>query len=220
MAELRTVLVLGASGRTGAYVVDCALSRGHRVVALVRNPSRIAERAGLTVVEGTPANGDDLTAAIRDTDAVISALGNVRTSDAPWSRQVSPPQFMTDAMRNAVAAMKLADLRRIVIVSALGVGDSLRVAPAYYRFTVQHTNLATTFADHDLVDREIRHADVDWTLLRPVLLTNSAKPQPVQVRYVPDKPAHMRISRREVARFAVDAVNDPALIGRAPVLSR
>jgi putative NADH-flavin reductase len=217
---MTAILVLGASGRTGAQVVDYALSRGHNVVALLRNPSRIAERAGLTVVDGTPAKVTDLAAAILDTEAVISALGNVRTSDMPWSRQVSPPRFMTGAMRNAVAAMKTADLRRIVIVSALGVGNSLPVAPAYYRCTIQHTNLATTFADHNLVDREIRQAGVDWTLLRPVLLTNSAKPQPAQVRYVPDKPAHMRISRREVARFAVDAVNDPALIGRDPILSR
>jgi putative NADH-flavin reductase len=214
------ILVLGASGRTGAHVMDCALSRGHSLVALVRNPDRIAERAGVTVVEGTPENVDDLASAIQATDAVISALGNVRTSDMPWSRQVSPPQFMTGAMRNAVAAMKLAAVRRIVIVSALGVGDSLAVAPAYYRWTVQHTNLATTFADHNLVDGEIRQADVDWTLLRPVLLTNSAKEKPVQVRYVPDKPAHMRISRREVAAFAVDALNDHGLIGRDPILSR
>jgi putative NADH-flavin reductase len=218
--NVTAILVLGASGRTGAHVVGCALSRGHNVVALLRNPSRIAERVGLTVVEGTPANVDDLAAAIQGTDAVISALGNVRTSDMPWSRQVSPPQFMTGAMRNAVVAMKLAAVQRIVIVSALGVGDSLAAAPAYYRFTVQHTNLATTFADHNVVDREIRQADVDWTLLRPVLLTNSAKKKPVQVRYVPDKPAHMRISRREVAGFAVDALNDHGLIGRDPILSR
>jgi putative NADH-flavin reductase len=217
---MTVILVLGASGRTGAQVVDYALSRGHNVVALLRNPSRLAERAGLTVMDGTPANVTDLAAAIQGTDAVISALGNVRTSDMPWSQQVSPPRFMTNATRNAVTAMKTARVRRIVIVSALGVGNSLPVGPTYYRWTIQHTNLATTFADHNLVDREIRQADVDWTLLRPVLLTDSPKPKPVQVRYVPDKPAHMRISRREVAGFAVDAVNDPGLVGRDPILSR
>jgi hypothetical protein len=43
--------------------------------------------------------------------------------------------------------------------------------------------------------------------------------QEIQVRYVPDKPASMRISRREVARFAVDAIADDSLIGKAPIIS-
>jgi hypothetical protein len=74
------------------------------------------------------------------------------------------------------------------------------------RWTIKHTNLGTTYADHNLVDNEIRQADVDWTLLRPVMLTDSAKTKDIHVCYVPDKPASMRIGRREVARFAVHAV--------------
>jgi putative NADH-flavin reductase len=72
---MTAILVLGASGRTGAQVVDYALSRGHNVVALLRNSSRIAERAGLTIVDGTPANVTDLAAAIQGSGAMIWALG-------------------------------------------------------------------------------------------------------------------------------------------------
>jgi len=216
---MSSIFVLGATGRTGEHVVNYALSKGHSVTALVREPAKLTSREGLTVVKGTPEGQDDISAAIRGTDAVISALGNVRTSDMPWAKPVSPRHFMTEATRKTVRVMKANGVRRIVIVSALGVGDSLSVTPAYLRWTVKFTNLGTTYADHNELDAEIRQADVDWTLLRAVLLTNSPNARQLQVRFVPDKPAGMRISRREVARFAVDALADGTLIGRAPIIS-
>jgi putative NADH-flavin reductase len=216
---MSSILVLGATGRTGEHVVNYAVSKGHSVTALVRDPAKLGSREGLTVVEGTPESQDDISTAIQGTDAVISALGNVRTSDMPWAKPVSPRHFMTEATRKTVRVMKANGVRRIVIVSALGVGDSLSVTPAYLRLTVKFTNLGTTYADHNELDAEIRQAGVDWTLLRAVLLTNSPNARRLQVRFVPDKPAGMRISRREVAQFAVDALADGTLIGRAPIIS-
>jgi putative NADH-flavin reductase len=216
---MSSILVLGATGRTGEHVVNYALSNGHSVTVLVRDPAKLISRAGLTVVEGTPESQDNIAAAIQGTDAVISALGNVRTSDMPWGKPVSPRHFMTESTRKTVKVMTANGVRRIVIVSALGVGDSLSVTPAYLRWTVKYTNLGTTYADHNELDAEVRQADVDWTLLRAVLLTNSPKARQLQVRFVPDKPASMRISRHEVARFAVDALADDTLIGKAPIIS-
>jgi putative NADH-flavin reductase len=216
---MSSIFVLGATGRTGEHVVNYALSKGHSVTALVRDPAKLTSHEGLTVVKGTPEGQDDISAAIQGADAVISALGNVRTSDMPWAKPVSPRHFLTEATRKTVKAMTVNGVRRIVIVSALGVGDSLSVTPAYLRWTVKYTNLGTTYADHNELEAELRQADVDWTLLRAVLLTNSPKSRQLQVRFVPDKPASMRISRREVARFAVDALADGTLIGRAPIIS-
>ena len=170
---MSSILVLGATGRTGEHVVNYALSNGHSVTALVRDPAKLIAGDGLTVVEGTPESRDNIADAIRGANGVISALGNVRTSDMPWAKPVSPRQFMTEATRKTMEVMNANRVRRIVIVSALGVGDSLSVTPAYLRWTVKYTNLGTTYADHNLLDAEVRQADVDWTLLRAVLLTNS-----------------------------------------------
>ena len=48
------ILVIGASGRNGSLIVKEALSRGHTVTALVRNPSSISAHSGLTLVKGKP----------------------------------------------------------------------------------------------------------------------------------------------------------------------
>ncbi|MGW7658457.1 NAD(P)H-binding protein, partial [Streptomyces tendae] len=49
------LLVLGGSGRTGIHVLAQAAERGHRVRALVRDPSAVHAPAGVELIQGTPA---------------------------------------------------------------------------------------------------------------------------------------------------------------------
>ena len=119
------LLALGATGRTGRWVLEYALGAGHDVVALARSPEKISARSPkLSVVRGTPENADDVLAAIPGCEAVISTLDNKRTSDLPWARPVSPPMLMTRSIGNAIAAMRRTGARRIEVLSALGEGDS------------------------------------------------------------------------------------------------
>ena len=68
--------VLGATGGIGRRVVDLALARGHAVTAFVRSPEKLgAPRDFLTVQKGDPLDGDALARALREHDAVVSALG-------------------------------------------------------------------------------------------------------------------------------------------------
>ena len=69
------LLVLGASGRTGQHIVAQALSRGHTVTALVRDPGKITARDGLTLIQGTPTNAADMAGAVGDTDADVPGTG-------------------------------------------------------------------------------------------------------------------------------------------------
>jgi putative NADH-flavin reductase len=71
------ILVLGATGRTGQQVVAQALERGHKVTVFVRDPARLnAASDRLAVVIGdVTRESAALVEAVRDNDAVISALG-------------------------------------------------------------------------------------------------------------------------------------------------
>jgi putative NADH-flavin reductase len=51
---LTSILFLGAAGRTGSRVLDYALSLGHIVVALARDPARVAPRMANIVAGSTP----------------------------------------------------------------------------------------------------------------------------------------------------------------------
>ena len=86
-------LVLGGSGRTGQLIVQEAIAKGHNVTALVRSPSSLTARSGLTIVQGTPMKRDDITKAFEASatppDAALVALSLKRGSDSPFAA-ISP----------------------------------------------------------------------------------------------------------------------------------
>lgn len=211
--------LLGGSGRTGGHIIDYALSKGHTLTALVRDPDKVTPRVGLTVVQGTPTSRRDVDAAIGGADAVIVALNSTRRSDTPWAKPVSPPRLMADSVANATGAMTARGIRRIVVLSASGVGDSLSRQPLPLRWMFTRTNLKYTYADHNLVDREIRDTDTDWTLVRPVAFNKKPEAGKIAVTDIHGPKPSFSISRAAVAQFAVDVVDKGAYINEAPIIS-
>lgn len=214
------VLALGATGRTGRWVLEYALGAGHDVVALARAPEKILARSPkLSVVRGTPENADDLLAAIHGCEAVISTLNNKRASDLPWAKPISPAMLMTRSIGNAVVAMRRTGARRIVVLSALGAGDSFGLAPAVVRLLIRWTNLRISYEDHDAQEALLRASGLDWTSVRATILTNRRAHGKLIVSYDGRPKPAMTIGRAEVARFMVGILERSAFFGKAPVIS-
>ncbi|KAF5711397.1 NAD-dependent epimerase dehydratase [Fusarium globosum] len=168
-------LLLGATGRTGKYVVSELLSQHHTAVALVRDSSKVASQPGLTVITGSPLSKDDIRRAITAAPGLIPSttimtLNTVRKSDSPFAAQVSPPRFLADSCANACAVLKEAGIKRIVVMSTAGVGDSWEKLSWVSRAFMGWTNIKYAVEDHNLLDKEIRVTDMDWTLVRAVRL--------------------------------------------------
>jgi len=212
------LLVLGGSGRTGAHLLAQAAARGHRVRALVRNPSAVDVPAGIELIGGTPSSIDDIRKAAVGAQAVIGTLNNSRTSDNPWAKPISPPAFMTDATRNVLTVMDENGIRRIVLASALGAADDWTRLNRLFRAFIRLSNLKAVWTDHTGVDRIVRASSADWTLARAVRLTD--KPVGHEVRAAEagtDKPGS-RIYRADFASFLLDAVEQGTWIGKAPLV--
>lgn len=67
------VALIGASGMIGSRVLKELLSRGHRVVAIVRDPSKVAQEDGVTAVQGDLSAPGDFAEKLQGVDAVVSA---------------------------------------------------------------------------------------------------------------------------------------------------
>lgn len=214
------LFLLGGSGRVGGHVIDYALTAGHTATALVRDPGKVAARSGLTLIEGTPLDAEAVSDAMNGADAVIGTLNSVRSPDTPFGKPVSPPRLMADSIANATAAMAKHGIRRIVVVSAFGVGDSLPKEPLITRLMIRHTNLGYTYADHNLLDQELRLTDADWTLLRPVALNDKPATGKLLITHVAGRKPKLFIAREDVAHFAVDISQSGAYIRQAPIISR
>lgn len=67
------IALVGASGRSGVRIAAEALSRGHRITGIARNPEKIETKPGLTAVKGDVNDPEGLVDVIRGHDAVILA---------------------------------------------------------------------------------------------------------------------------------------------------
>lgn len=74
-AESLKIVVYGGTGRIGQRIVDEALSRGHTVTVVVRDPSRNArQRARLTLLKGDVLDTAGMAKLMVGQDAVISSV--------------------------------------------------------------------------------------------------------------------------------------------------
>lgn len=106
-AEPLDIVVYGATGEVGAYVVQEALDRGHRVTAVSRSPEEVElQHASLSVVKGDLLDKASVAETVAGKDVVIlSVRGVIGDSGAPESAL----QF--------IAAETLVD-----VLSAMGAG--------------------------------------------------------------------------------------------------
>jgi nucleoside-diphosphate-sugar epimerase len=109
------ILVLGATGGTGRLIVSDAVAKGHSVLAMVRSAAG-ADLPGAKLIEGDARDESTLGRALDGCKAVVSALGT-----GMGFRKIS---LLTDATRALIPAMTRSGVRRLVCISALGVGDS------------------------------------------------------------------------------------------------
>ena len=117
------LVVFGASGGTGREIIGQALDQGHEVTAFVRDPKRLAIKHGkLHTVQGDALKDQSAIAnAIAERDAIICSLGvasSLKSSD-----------LIAGSLAAIVPAAEKHDVRRLILISAFGVGDSFRNAP-------------------------------------------------------------------------------------------
>jgi uncharacterized protein YbjT (DUF2867 family) len=78
--------------------------------------------------------------------------------------------------------------------------------------------LKRVYDDKDVQEWIIRSSGLDWTIVRPGLLTNNPATGRYRVLTAPQDWQFGSISRADVADFLVRQVDDLALIGATPLL--
>ncbi len=201
------VLVLGASGQCGQWVVRLAAERGHDVTALVRPETPFTPPRTVRVIRGQVNDAAVVDAALAGQDAVVSALGLRRRGLSPWSALRSPPDLTSRVAALLVAAMPGHDVRRLVAISAGGVGDSVRQLTWPVKLLVRAGNVGVAYRDLARMEATLTDSSLDWCVARPVTLAHGPPRSPA--RRVERYGLTSRIRRSEVAAWMLGAVELP-----------
>jgi uncharacterized protein YbjT (DUF2867 family) len=202
------ILVVGATGPSGREVVAAALAAGHKVTAFSRHPQNGGFTPEVRLVAGDVRDAAAVAAAIEGQDAVISTLGNNR------SMKNAPP--CADGIRNIIAAMKAAGLKRLIALSAYGTGG----APLGLFGWILSTLLAAVQRDKEAMEHLLEQSGLDWTAVRSPALYAKPKDAPLAAATDIVLEGMASISTAEQGRWIVDELTACRFVGKKPIIYR
>ena len=155
------VALIGATGFVGAAVLKELLQRGHQVVALVRDPAKLAAQPQLKVVQADVLDAQQVQSAVAGSDAVLSAY------NAGWAN----PNIYDDFLRGSraiVQGTKAAGVKRYLVVGGAGSlyvnGQQLVDSPDFPAAIKPGASAA-----RDMYTELQKENSLDWTLLSPAV---------------------------------------------------
>lgn len=207
-----TIAVFGATGLTGSLVVSQALAQGHAVVALVRDPDKLAlQHPRLTVLEGSAVDPADVARCLRGADAVVHCLGIGGKGDG------RPTTVVSASVQAVLAAMKAQGVPRLICMSNIGAGGSGTwlatrvVIPVFLRW------LQPILEDKDRMEAALRASAIDWVSVRlPMIVDGPVRP----VRVSADgRGLGLSITAASAAEFLLAQVSDDGFLRQTPSIS-
>jgi putative NADH-flavin reductase len=201
------LLVLGATGGIGKYLLEYATARGHEVTVVARSPQKVALKSEkLRVVPGDLMNADQLAQVLPGHDAVLSAFG-----PSTLRRVATRGEFG----RVLATAMQRSGVRRgLVVSSALLFREQNAIGKL-----LTGTLFRNLIPDMTAMEAAMEKDGLDWTIVRPPRLTNG---ELTQSYHVADGrlPKGMTVSRACVADFMVTEAERPAHVRQIVGLSK
>jgi putative NADH-flavin reductase len=201
------VLVLGATGGIGKFLLEFATARGHEVTAFVRSPQKTALKSErLRVVPGDLLHAEQLAQVLLGQDVVLSAFG-----PATLRRVTTRGEFGAAL----ATAMERSGVRRAVVVSSGLLFEEQNAIGKLLRGTLFRNLLP----DMTAMEATLQKDGLEWTIVRPPRLTNG----PLTKSYsVADGrlPKGMTVSRACVADFMIKEAERPAHVRQIVGLSK
>ncbi|WP_344899916.1 NAD(P)H-binding protein [Actinomadura meridiana] len=208
------IVIAGGHGKVALRLTRLLAERGDAVVGIVRNPDHVDDvrQAGgdAVVLDLERATVDDVAAVLADADAVVFSAGSGNSATATRRDRVdaAAPVLLMDAAEQA-------GVRRFLHVSSINVGcaENPDIGEGYATYL-----RAKRVAEQHIMARD----SLDWTLLRPGVLTDDPGAGTVQLTIGhPDGSAVVRfdqVSRDDVAAVLVALLDRRDTARRAYVL--
>ena len=184
------VLVFGATGKTGEQAWKLLLEAGHDVTVFGRSVGQRYADEPVARVQGDVLDADAVSNAIERQDAVLVCLGPTSTKDQTT---------LSQGAANIASAMQAHGIRRVVFISAAGVGESWKQIPWYSKLLFR-TVLKKILAEHAREEEIFAASSLDWTAVRAAVLTD--RPRTGRIKASNTGPSKT-IPRADLAAFLV-----------------
>ena len=199
--EKQRVLVVGASGGTGRFIIAMLKERGYEVLPTSRNPDRAAEKVGGSFswrrMDITSAESVD--AAVKDVDFVITAYG----ATEPHGPN-DPEHVDWIGSRNLIDAARNIGVKHYVMISAASAGNP--DSPLNRRF-------GNVLIWKGRAEDYLRDSGLGYTIVRgPGLVDEPGGQEPIVLEQ--GGSGRRLLTREDLANVAVTVLNNEAAVGK------
>jgi putative NADH-flavin reductase len=203
------ILVVGAAGKTGKAVVEQALAAGHEVTAFVHNADGY-DVTGVRVIAGDAANSTAMDTAVQGQDAVLNTIGG----KTPYKTTT----LESSATSAIIAAMQRYGVRRLVVTSMLGAGDSKANAPLLLHL-LRATFLRAAGKDKTAMEAAVKASGLDWVILRPAILSDGPATGKVCVFKAATGETANKLTRADLASFMLGQLSSNEYLHQAVAIA-
>lgn len=204
--------IIGCGHGVGRALLEEALSAGHTVTALLRDPRKLTLTSpDLKIERGDIRDPAPVKRTVAGQDAVCICVG-VKPS-------LRPVNVFSDGVRQVIRQLGSDSDTRLVLISGIGAGDSRGHGGWWYDHVTRPFLLRTIYADKDKAETLVRRSHTDWLIVRPAFLTDG--PRTGQYRVLDDLVGVQagQISRHDVADFVLRQLERPTHFGEAPLIT-
>jgi len=199
--ESTSILIFGATRNTGLMVARLLKARGDNVTAFVRPSSDIAdlEKINVDLVVGDAMDIETVRAAFagHKYTAILTTVGCMACDPSP--------DYQANA--NIITVAKEAGVKRVVLVTMIGAGDSYTAIPALSaRIMAKIIPLKTQAED------ELRASGLEYTIIRPGGLRSGGRTGNGVLSE--DLNAFGHIYREDMSELLVSVLDDRNMIGK------
>ena len=209
---MERILVMGASKGIGLETVKKAINSRHLVRAFARSANDISlDHPELEKFRGNALDHDDVCAALNDVDVVVQTLG------VGLKELFAPVSLFSEATKLLLPAMKSSGVKRLICITGFGAGDSSQSISAFQRLPFDAV-FGRAYADKTLQEQLIKSSDLDWTIIRPGVLTGKFCAGNYQAYDQLKDWRNGIIARSDVADFCIKQMTNTASFQKAYVL--
>lgn len=190
------VLIFGASSQIGVHLAKTLAARGDVAVPVARSPREGSELADVL----DSAAVDAVFRKHPDSAAVVSLVGG-----RPFRKEDTPADLVGN--RHLIEAAKRHGVKRFVMITTIGAGDSRNAAPWIAKLVLGRFMELKTQAENLL-----RASGLDWTIIRPGHLKEG--PPSGRAVLATDPKTQGVVLRTDVAELIAQALSRADTVGQ------
>ena len=204
------VLIIGAAGKSGRAVVKQALAAGHDVAAFVHKTKGYLPDSNVRVIQGDARDRSAMDSAMLGQEAVIDTIGG-KLSFKTTTLEAS-------AVATIIASMQSSGVRRLVVISVIGEGESV-ANTNWYGCLFLATLLRSEMKDKAAMEAIVDASGLDWIIVRLPFLNDDPGTGNIHVFSAETGEVARKLTRTNLAAFMVAQLSSDGHLQKAVAIA-